>query len=375
MNGRELTWHFGEIGLLHAGVPVHIAGPFQFARMPAAGGEQWCWGDLGAACTFDRIALAWIRRPGGGKIEASDDAVRWRTLQELGTGAEMRLAAPATARYVRVSTTGAEIPVLSELEVFGRGGPVVEARPADAPGADGGLRLAGGAWRVERASRVTANGEALSQQGFDDRDWIPATVPGTVLVSYLNAGALPDPNFGDNQLMISDSFFYSDFWYRNEFIAPATPDKRNWLNFDGINWKAEVYLNGQRLGRIEGGFLRARFDVTKVLRPGVKNVLAVRIERNQTPGIFKEKTFDHPGINGGALGADNPTFHAAIGWDWIPTIHGRDTGIWNEVRLTASGAVTVEDPYVSGTAAAARCVARLDVRDGSHTGESLRRRR
>ncbi len=51
-------------------------------------------------------------------------------------------------------------------------------------------------------------------------DWLPATVPGTVLSSYFDDGALPDPNFGNNQLAISDSFFYADFWYRNEFTAP-----------------------------------------------------------------------------------------------------------------------------------------------------------
>jgi hypothetical protein len=77
-------------------------------------------------------------------------------------------------------------------------------------------------------------------------------VPGTALCSYLNIGAIPDPNYGDNQLLISDSFFYADFWYRNEFTAPTlTEGQRVWLNFDGINWKADVFLNGEKLGRIK----------------------------------------------------------------------------------------------------------------------------
>jgi beta-galactosidase/beta-glucuronidase len=148
--------------------------------------------------------------------------------------------------------------------------------------------------------------------------------------------------------MISDSYFYSDFWYRNEFVAPAVQTgKRAWLNFDGINWKADVWLNGAKLGRIEGGFTRARFDVTGKLKPGLRNALAVKVEKNATPGSVKEKTFENPDVNGGALGADNPTYHASIGWDWIPTIRGRNTGIWNDVRLTQSGAVTIEDPQVS----------------------------
>ncbi len=74
--------------------------------------------------------------------------------------------------------------------------------------------------------------------------------------------------------------------------------------------------------------MRGRFDVTGYLRSGAKNALAVRVEKNATPGSVKEKTFESPGLNGGALGADNPTYHASIGWDWIPTIRGRNTGIW-----------------------------------------------
>ncbi len=122
-----------------------------------------------------------------------------------------------------------------------------------------------------------------------------------------------------------------------------------WLNFDGINWKAEVYLNGEKLGRIEGGFMRGRFDVTGKLIAGGANALAVRIEKNATPGSVKQKTFETPGKNGGALGADNPTYHASIGWDWIPTIRGRNTGIWGDVYLTETGPVTIENPFVTTT--------------------------
>jgi len=106
-------------------------------------------------------------------------------------------------------------------------------------------------------------------------------------------------------------------------------------------------LNGEKLGRIEGGFTRGRFDVTGRLRPGEKNALAVRVEKVAHPGSVKEKTFENPDKNGGVLGADNPTYHATIGWDWIPTIRGRDTGIWGDVYLSASGPVTIENPYVS----------------------------
>src|SRR5262249_36900545 len=143
-------------------------------------------------------------------------------------------------RWVRVLIKQAAAPpVLSELEVFGRGGPIALPRLMPTPGPDGRLVLSGGAWKLQRAPQVKAAGPALSIVGFDDLDWVVATVPGTVLSSYWNAGALPDPNFGDNHLAISDSFFCSDFWYRTEFTGPLVQSgERVFLGFDGVNWKA-----------------------------------------------------------------------------------------------------------------------------------------
>ena len=354
-NPRARTWRVGEVRFFDRQGPLHLGGPHSFtsAWKSAGAAQEWVYVDLGAVCTFDRVALYWIRRAAEGALQVSDDAANWKTLQALpssGAVDEIRLAAPAQARYVRVLMTKPAAPegyILSEFEVYGRGGPRPEPQPAPPLRADGRLDLAGGAWRIQRDSLVHAGGPTLSTPGYRDEDWVIATVPGTALVSYWNAGALPDPNFGDNQLVISDSFFYADFWYRNEFTAPAAyAGKHVWLNFDGVNWKADVFLNGEKLGRIEG-LTRARFDAGKLLRIGQKNALAVRIEKNATPGSVREKTFENPDKNGGALGADNPTFHATINWDWIPTIRGRDTGLWNDVFLTATGPVTIEDPYVT----------------------------
>jgi hypothetical protein len=345
-NGRLLQWHIGELKFLDKNQPVHLGGPYAFssAWMSAGAADEWVYVDLGASCRFDRVSMSWLRRPAEGALQISGDAKTWQTVHALDAD-DIRLSAPADARYVRLLLNQAatsEGYVLSELEVWGRGGMAVQPKPAASATA-----LSGGAWKVQRDSQVKASGEALSQAGFDDRDWLPATVPGTVLASYYNAGAVPNPDFGDNQRMISDSFFYADFWYRDEFLPPAAaPGRKVWLNFAGINWKAEVFLNGQKLGRIEGAFTRARFDVTGKLLSGRKSALAVRILKNATPGAITEKTFDSPGKNGGALGADNPTFHATIGWDWIPTIRGRDTGIWNDVFFRVTGGVAIEDPSV-----------------------------
>ena len=351
------SWGVGEVALFDHGQQVHVAGPevFTSAWMSAGSGEEWVAIDLGAPCLFDRVALTWIRRAAAGSIQISADGAHWQTVEALpdnpGLDDEIHLPKPAHARWVRILMTrpaerGARY-ILSEVDVYGRGGPVAVAKPASAPDSDGALRLSRGNWRLQRATLVEADGAALSAPGFADHDWMIATVPGTVLTSYLNDGAIADPNFADNQYAISDSFFCSDFWYRNEFVAPpAKQDGRHtWLNFAGINWKAEVYLNGQHVGRIEGGFMRVRFDVTRMIHPGAKNALAVRIIRNATPGGTKDKAGDT--VNGGALGRDNPTFHASAGWDWMSTIRGRNDGIWGEVTLTTSGPVTIENPLVT----------------------------
>jgi Glycosyl hydrolase 2 galactose-binding domain-like/Exo-beta-D-glucosaminidase Ig-fold domain/Glycosyl hydrolases family 2/F5/8 type C domain len=352
-------WGIGVVAFFNNGRRVEVGGPYNFtsAWMSAGLGEEWVNVDLGTSCEFDRVALHWIAKAAEGSVQVSDDAESWRDIQPLPGGTDLtddiKLARPAKGRYVRVvmtRPTSADGYILSEMEVYGHGGVVAQPKPAPPPQADGRINLAGGNWRLQRDSLVNADGEALSKPGFDVSGWIIATVPGTVLSSYLNIGAIPDPNYGQNQLHISDSFFYADFWYRTEFETPKlSRDQHAWLNFDGINWKAEIYLNGVMIGHIDGGFTRGRFEVTKNLLPGQKAALAVRIIRNDTPGSAKQKTFASAGHNGGALGSDNPTFHASVGWDWISTIRGRNTGIWNDVYLTTSGPVTIENPYVTTT--------------------------
>ncbi len=365
-----LSWRCGQVAFYNGTKRVDVGGPYSFTSAWKSAGldEEWVYVDLGSRFAFDNVKLHWIARAAEGKLQVSDDAGTWIDLQPLPTGGpgltdDIRLSSAAQGRYVRVLMTRPTSPdgyILSELEVFGHGGFLAQPKPMPATSAEGRLAIAGGAWRLQRIPHAhpgaatpapgdNLTGEQLSKMGFHDAGWMIATVPGTTLTSYLNTGTIQDPNFGQNQLHLSDSYFHADFWYRTEFQAPAAHrDGVQTLNFDGINWKAEVYLNGAHLGRIEGGFMRGRFDVSGKLLPG-PNALAVRVLRNDTPGSCKQKTLESPGKNGGALGADNPTFHASIGWDWISTIRGRNTGIWNDVYLTQTGAVTLQDPLVTST--------------------------
>ena len=303
--------------------------------------DEWVTIDLGASATIDKIKLYWFEKAMLYNIRVSDDNINWqpiaasdKTLDNLTT----LDAKNVTARYVRLNMKGGSKPYsLKEIEVWGNGG--LTAHHQDPGGwQDGRWLLNGGYWRLKRASHPNSAA-------------IPATVPATVLSSYVNVGALPDMNYDDNLLMASESFFDGDFIYTRYFDLPEEMQgKRVFLNFDGINWKAEIWLNGTSLGRIEGAFKRGKFDITPHLKKD-NNYLKVIIRANANPGGVKVKTEKNTDFNGGLLGADNPTFHATVGWDWISTIRGRDIGIWDDVYLTSSSDVTVSNPIVTTTLA------------------------
>ena len=347
-----INWGFTAIDFFHQGEQVNLL-PSQFFSstwMSAGNGEEWVYVDLGSRSEFDKINLHWIHKANLGKIQISDDAQTWTDIAVLpGGDAKLdEISCSGKARYVRVymqQPANGQNYLLSEMEVMGKGGLV--AHPLPQPQAEGNtFTLSGGNWMLQRASAVTEGGESISKPGFCTSNWIAATVPGTVLTSYKNIGAVPNPNYADNIFHISESFFNSNFWYRNEFEVPeGFKQERLFLNFDGINWKANVYLNGTKLGLIEGAFIRNMYDVTDCIVPG-KNVLAVEIVKNLHIGAVKEKYEKNTDFNGGILGADNPTFHASIGWDWISTIRGRNIGIYNDVYLTTAGKVTIQDPFV-----------------------------
>ena len=218
-------------------------------------------------------------------------------------------------------------------------------------GAQGSARI--DAWELAAAPSIEAGGAQLSQPRYRDRagpgeHWYEAVVPGTVLTTLIARGLYPDPDYGLNNMLIPESLSHQDYWYRSEFIAPASLQGHTLtLRFNGINYAAEVWLNGRRLGEVHGAFVRGSFDVTGVLTPGGANALAVRISPPPHPGIPHEQSVAAgPGNNGGAMALDGPTFIASEGWDWIPGIRDRNSGIWQSVELLATGRLRLGDLQV-----------------------------
>lgn len=206
-----------------------------------------------------------------------------------------------------------------------------------------------GAWRLAAAPDVSAAPAAIAQPGFDADKWLPATVPGTILATYVANGIYPDPAFGLNNLQIPEHLSRQDYWLRTEFVVPDSGARGNLaLAFKGINYAAEIWLNGAKLGTTEGAFTRGRFDLPGRFKAGERIALAVRVTPPPHPGLPHEESLTAgPGQNGGAMMIDGPTFGASEGWDWTPTVRDRNTGIWQDVVLEASGDVRIGDPHVA----------------------------
>jgi beta-mannosidase len=216
--------------------------------------------------------------------------------------------------------------------------PTASANPPDSPGTNGTDRpKSSSAWQQAPAPSSSA--------------WYRATVPGTVLTTLVANGVYPEPLYGENNRpnVIPESLARASYWYRAEFRVPGSyKDRRVWLQFDGINYLADVWVNGTKAGEIRGAFARGRFDVTPLVKPGSSAALAVRITPPLTPSDPVEQTQQWGlGFNGGIMSHDGPTFTSAQGWDWIPAIRDRDAGIWQQVTLSASGPVLLRDPHVT----------------------------
>jgi hypothetical protein len=206
-------------------------------------------------------------------------------------------------------------------------------------------------WQLQDIAKVTHPGEEVSAANFQPADWYKATVPGTVLTSLVNDGVYPEPLYGENDRpnKIPESLCRTSYWYRTTFTVPESyTGHRVWLNFEGINYHADVWVNGTKVGAMTGAFIRGNFDISSLAKPGQTATLAVLVAPQPHPGEPHEHTIAR-GVsgNGGIASMDGPAFFCTIGWDWMPAIRDRDTGIWQKVFLSASGPVLIKEPLVT----------------------------
>jgi len=197
-------------------------------------------------------------------------------------------------------------------------------------------------WALQSSAKVTATGEAISSPSFHSSNWIEADVPTTVVAAQVKRGLLPDPFYAmnirqypgvsypvgfnfSNIPMPPDSPYTTSWWYRKEFTVPNVyAGKTVWLDFRGINYRANIFLNGKQIANsneVAGAWRTYELNVTSAVKPGT-NVLAVQVWA--------------PTENSLAI-----TFV-----DWNPSPPDKNMGLWHEVYLTTSGPVALRHPAV-----------------------------
>jgi len=196
-------------------------------------------------------------------------------------------------------------------------------------------------WLVQSACKLQDADETISTASYRPEGWYATTVPATVLTVQVAAGTYKDPYFGTNLRdipgttypigknfanlpMPDDSPYRCGWWYRKEFVVPASDKGRTlWLRFKGINYRADLWINGKRIAdssQVAGAYRTYEFDVTDNLVAGKPNVVAVE--------TFAPTEKD--------LG---------INWvDWNPCPPDKDMGLWGAVDMVTSGPVALRSP-------------------------------
>ncbi len=217
-----------------------------------------------------------------------------------------------------------------------------QAKQGGDPAAENKFVLAEG-WALQSSAKVEQKGEEISSARFEPKGWRAVTVPTTVVAAMVKDKVYPDPMFGmnlrqlpgvaypigknfSNEAMPPDSPFAVSWWYRKEFTLPASyKGKTMWLNFRGINYRANIWLNGKQIAKsdeVAGAWRTYEFNVTDTAKAGATNVVAVQVY------------------------APTDTELAITFVDWNPAPPDKNMGLWREVYFTTSGAVAVRHPAV-----------------------------
>ncbi|MEK7993277.1 MAG: sugar-binding domain-containing protein, partial [Planctomycetota bacterium] len=141
-------------------------------------------------------------------------------------------------------------------------------------------RLLSAGWKIQVSSEVKGTPDQISQPGFDTRGWYSTSVPSTVLAALVENGVHENPYFGMNLKEISSEPFSQPWWYRTQFrLWPQEVAGTVLLEFDGINYSANIWLNGNQVAasnEVKGAFRRFQYDVSKLVLEG-NNVLAIEV--------------------------------------------------------------------------------------------------
>ncbi len=202
-------------------------------------------------------------------------------------------------------------------------------------------------WKMSAANNISGDEALVSQAGFDATKWYAIQrMPATVLQVLEDNGVYKDLYYGMN-LTTPGDIWKQDWWYRTTFKAPADRTVYS-LIFKGINYRADIWLNGHKVASREqavGMYSSFEFNVTEFIAQGKPNILAVKI----TP---ERAVLGEDGVELGDSWLD------WINWKYIGYHNekkkldisftpDRNAGVWKRVYLSSTGAVAIRNPYVA----------------------------
>ena len=180
-------------------------------------------------------------------------------------------------------------------------------------------------WKIQSSEKISETGDKLSTDPLISKDWFPAEVPSTVLGTLVANKIYDNPYFGENLKKISPKTFEVPWWYTTSFTIDYDQENRfACLNFEGINYRANVWLNGKLIAdidQIDGAYRRTFFDVSDRIKTG-NNILAIEVVPPK-PGDFSTGFVD-----------------------WNPAPPDGNMGIFRPVTLNMHGGVRIERPFV-----------------------------
>lgn len=179
-------------------------------------------------------------------------------------------------------------------------------------------------WWIQSTKVVSAGGEEVSRPGFPVAGWSRTSRRSTVMAGLLENGRYPDVFYSTTMRdKIDPKAFEVPWWYRTEFTGGRS--RHTFLRLNGVISRADVWLNGTRIAtrdQVAGAFRATELAIDGQVRPG-RNVLAILVQPNDPQRDF------------------------TLGWiDWAPAPPDRDMGVWRDVEIAHSGAVSLRDPRV-----------------------------
>ncbi len=197
-----------------------------------------------------------------------------------------------------------------------------------------------GQWQVQSSARVSDDGARFSRSSYHDGEWMSSSLPTSIMGAMIaNHAFAYDPLYGTNLQAVDEGQFTSArWWFRRAFDLPATAtDRRVWLKLEGLNYRAQVWVNGVQLRdpmpqnastadqiQFTGTFRTYMVDITSVAHRGGSNALAIGLTR--AAGAYQAFSVHYV--------------------DWNPDPPDMDMGILNGVSVAITGPVRLAHPYV-----------------------------